>query len=765
MTLEEKVAQLVSVWFEIHPDQSITVREAVPTYNHLPNPMEAALEFGVGQLTRPYGTIANDPRKQVRVINKIQHHLVNNTRLGIPAMIHEECLSGVMSVGATAFGCALTYGSAWDLELMKKIGEAIGSELRSMGVHQGLSPVLDVSRDARWGRLEETFGEDPYLAGEMAIAYITGLQGKNRQPLATLKHFLGHSGSEGGRNHAPVHVGPNELRNIYGLPFEMVVKNTTVGGVMPAYHDLDGVPCTSNKELVVDLLKGQWGFSGLIVADYEAVAQLEKDHHVAKDQAEAAALALKAGMDIELPGFTVFKKGLVSAFKRGLITMDEIDRAVLMVLTEKYRQGIFEKPYIPEDGLILNTDEHHSLAVEVAQKSLVLLKNDGLLPLQKEQKIALIGPLADHPYAMYGGYTAAVHLQGSAKPEQTVPARSKTIKTALEAYGNIEYQPGCMIFESAIERSIFFPGEAEGHEGSIAKTISSDTSRIGDAIKLAKDSDVVILALGDLVGLFQQGTTGEGSDANTLRLPGVQEELLEAILATGKPTVVLLVSGRPYTLNSAAEQAGAIVATWLPGQGGGEAIAQTLFGEKNFSGKTTLSFPFSAGAMPYAYNHHKKAGGLPKQLGFGARYPFGHGLSYTTFAYEEPKLANEHVALDGDVEVTLKVKNTGSVAGDEVVQLYIHDRHASLVRPVKELKAFARVSLAVGEEKEVRFRFKTDLLSFVKNGKRIVEGGEFDLYLASSSEDIRCTLLLTIEEGVRELDVHTWKDRPTVGVQ
>ncbi len=762
MHLEEKVAQLVSVWFEIHDEQTITVREAIPTYNHLPNPMEAALEFGVGQLTRPYGTIANDPQKQVKVINKIQRHLVENTRLGIPAMIHEECLSGVMSVGATAFPCSLNYGSAWDTELMKKIGMAIGDELRSMGVHQGLSPVLDVSRDARWGRLEETFGEDPYLIGEMAIAYINGLQGKNRQPLATLKHFIGHSGSEGGRNHAPLHSGMNELLNTYGLPFEKVLKHTAVGGVMPAYHDIDGIPCTSNVELVVDLLKKEWGFDGLIVADYEAIAQLEKDHHVAKDPAEAAALALKAGMDIELPGFTVFKKGLIAAFERKLITMDEIDRAVMTVLAEKYRQGIFDNPYIDEEGLELSSDEHHALAVEIAQKSLVLLKNEELLPLQRGKKIALIGPLGNHPYAMYGGYTAPVHLQGSAKWEETVPKRSKTIKEALEAYAEVEFQPGCVIFESSIERSIFFPGEVEQQDGPLAKVPSTDTSRIIDAVKTAQNADVVVLVVGDLVGLFQQGTTGEGSDANTLKLPGVQEELLEAILATGKPTVVLLVSGRPYTVNSAVKRAGALVAAWLPGQGGGEAIAQTLFGEKNFSGKTTLSFPFSAGAMPYTYNHSKKSGGLPRQSAFGARYPFGFGLSYTSFTYPAAKLKTDTVDLDGEVEVLVTVKNTGAVDGEEVVQLYIHDRHASLVRPVKELKGFARVPLKAGEEKTVTFTFKTDLLSFYKNGKRILEGGEFDLFIGSSSRDIHHSFLLKVKDGVRILDFNSWNDRSHV---
>ncbi|OQA42324.1 MAG: Periplasmic beta-glucosidase precursor [Spirochaetes bacterium ADurb.Bin315] len=400
--------------------------------------------------------------------------------------------------------------------------------------------------------------------------------------------------------------------------------------------------------------------------------------------------------------------------------------------------------------------------MEIAQKSLVLLKNEELLPLQRGKKIALIGPLGNHPYAMYGGYTAPVHLQGSAKWEETVPKRSKTIKEALEAYAEVEFQPGCVIFESSIERSIFFPGEVEQQDGPLAKVPSTDTSRIIDAVKTAQNADVVVLVVGDLVGLFQQGTTGEGSDANTLKLPGVQEELLEAILATGKPTVVLLVSGRPYTVNSAVKRAGALVAAWLPGQGGGEAIAQTLFGEKNFSGKTTLSFPFSAGAMPYTYNHSKKSGGLPRQSAFGARYPFGFGLSYTSFTYPAAKLKTDTVDLDGEVEVLVTVKNTGTIDGEEVVQLYIHDRHASLVRPVKELKGFARVPLKAGEEKTVTFTFKTDLLSFYKNGKRILEGGEFDLFIGSSSRDIHHSFLLKVKDGVRILDFNSWNDRSHV---
>jgi len=747
MTLKEKIAQLVSVWLEIQVDGSFTMRGAFSKARLASEDRYDILKHGIGQLTRPFGTMTNGIAGQAKAVNTIQKYLVEQTRLGIPAMLHEECLMGAMVNGATLFPSALNYGSAWDPDLLKRIATTIGNELRTLGIHQGLAPVLDVARDARWGRLEETFGEDPYLTGCMGIAYVQGLQGSNRSPIATLKHFVGHSGSEGARNHAPVHIGEHEMRNLYGLPFEMVVKEAAPGSVMPAYHDIDGIPCTSNKALINSLLRRQWGFDGLIVADYEALNQLQSEHRVASDIGESAAMAMNAGLDIELPGYTVYKEGLEQALQRGMIDMRTIDAAVERVLREKIRQGVFTHPYIDEKSIVLATDESHKLAVEAAEKSIILLKNENVLPLAEGKKIALIGPLADHPYAMFGGYSPPVHLQGSHGPEETVPKRVMTIRKAVEklvGHEQISYEPGCLLYEGKFERAIFFPGDVQTEDSQSTRSISLDTSRIKMAVSAADKADAVVLVVGDLAGLFQQGTVGEGSDTDTLRLPGVQEQLMEAVLATGKPAVVVLVSGRPYTISAANKYASAILATWLPGEGGGEAVANILFGRANPSGKTCLSFPMAAGAMPYSYNYFEKATGLPKQRYFGAIHPFGFGLSYTTFEYGNCSVDQDVVPVDGVIEVSVTVKNIGSRCGDEIVQLYVRDRQASIVRPVKELKGFARVSLEPNMRKRIVFSIPTDVLSFVSNRKRIVEPGEFDIMIASSSEDIKWSSIVTL---------------------
>ncbi|MPM65104.1 Beta-glucosidase BoGH3B [bioreactor metagenome] len=491
---------------------------------------------------------------------------------------------------------------------------------------------------------------------------------------------------------------------------------------------------------MTDLLKKQWGFDGLVVGDYEAVVQLLYDHRVASDMAEAAALAFNAGMDIELPGFTVFKEGLIEALYRGLVSDKALDDAVLRVLEEKYRQGLFEQPYIQEDAIDLNSEKNHKLAVKVAEASMVLLKNEGLLPLKSGKRIALVGPLADHPYAMFGGYSPPVHLQGSHGPEETLPSSTMTIKEALELYAKecqLTFEPGCMLYENQVERAIFFPGDVQEQDTPSSHELSKDTRRISRAVEAVQHADLAVLVVGDLAGLFQNGTVGEGSDTASLKLPGIQEELLNSVLATGKPVVVVLVSGRPYAIEEAVQKAGAILATWLPGEGGGEAVARTLVGLNNPGGKSPLSFPKTAGAMPYTYNFAKKAGGLPRQKQFGANFPFGHGLSYTSFAWDDFVLENPMVGTDGEFVFSLTVRNIGDVAGDEVVQVYIHDQMASIVRPVKELKAFARLHLEAGEKKKVTFTLPVDLFSFVgEQMQRVLECGSFDLMVGRSSEDL-----------------------------
>lgn len=767
MTVEEKVMQLASAWLEIREDGTFSVREYGKSNRNSGDLAQEILGKGIGQLSRPYGSVANEPSKQAKAINKVQHYLVTQTRLGIPAMIHEECLTGAMIKGATIFPAALNYGATWDPDMIEKVGSAIGGELRSLGVHQGLAPVLDVARDARWGRTEETFGEDPYLCGLMALSYVNGLQGKDCRPLATLKHFVGHSFSEGGRNHAPVHAGMREILNTFALPFEMVIRSTHVGSLMPAYHDIDGIPSSSNKALLTDLLRNQWGFDGLVVSDYEAIVQLFDDHQVANDMAEAAALTFNAGMDIELPGFTVFKDGLIEALYRGLISGEELDCRVLKVLEQKFRLGLFDHPYIQEDAVELGTSANHDLAREAAEKSLVLLKNDGTLPLRKGMKIALIGPLADHPYAMFGGYAPPIHLQGSHGPEQTVPAFAKTIKGALfSAVGaeNVLYESGCMLYENKVERALFFPGDVEEAVTQDKHELSCDTSRIDIAVKTSLEADATVLVVGDLAGLFGLGTVGEGSDVSDLALPGVQEQLMRAVLDTGKPVAVVLVSGRPYPIEYAVRKASAILAAWLPGQGGGEAIARTLVGLNNPGGRSPLSFPRSAGAMPYFYNHHRKATGVPKQSEFAAIYPFGHGLSYTTFEWSDFTVEPQQTDVDGSITVSVTVTNTGDKAGDDVVQIYSRDVVASIVRPVKELKAFKRVHLEPGERKKLIFTLPVDLFSFIdEKMERVLESGSFELMIGKSCEQIVFRTQVSVV-GVSKVFTGNWRLASSVSV-
>jgi beta-glucosidase len=768
MTLEEKAAQLCSAWLEIEQDGSFAVKETAFCEERPIQLQEAVLGLGIGQITRPFGTQAKDPHSLARGLNEIQRYLVEETRLKIPAMLHEECLTGAMVAGATIFPSSLNSASTWDTELVERIGMQIGKELDSLGIHQGLAPVLDVARDARWGRMEETYGEDPYLVGSMGIAYVRGLQGKNRRPIATLKHFLGHSFCEGGRNHAPVHMGQKEMLNVFALPFEMVVKAANPGSVMPAYHDIDGQPCSSSYYLLTELLKKRWNFKGLVVADYEAPAQLFGDHKVAKDLAEAAAMAVHAGMDIELPSGTTFKEGLVQGVKKGLLSVTELDAAVEKVLSEKLRLGLFEHPYIDVDTICLATRESHELALEAATKSMVLLKNDGILPLDTIGTLAVIGPLANHPYAMYNGYSAPIHLQGTKGEATTLPLRAKTIKDAIgEASPSMKivYEPGCMLYENKVERAVFFPGDVSIEDVGKSHLLSTNTSHIAKAVEVAKACDAVVLAVGDMVGLFQQGTAGEGSDVSSLDLPGVQKQLVDAILDTGKPVILVLVSGRPYDLRNASEKASAILCAWLPGEGGGEAIANIVLGKANPSGKTPVSFPFTAGALPYAYNHTAKAAGLPRQREFGALYPFGYGLSYTQFSYDDFLMDKKEISTDEEVSVSVTITNTGAVEGDEIVQLYVHDCFASIVRPVMELKGFARVSLKPGEKKSITFALPIDMLSFVAEGAiRVVEPGIFEIMIGKSSKDILWKEELSVIGSKRVLP-ESWKFQTPVQIQ
>lgn len=734
MTTEEKIAQLTSVWLHLDPDSG----DFAPFQGGLQPSRESfdpkvVMQHGIGQITRPFGSRPIDPVKGAEAVNLLQKKLKENTRLGIPAICHEECLTGFMAQGATSFPSPLNFGATWDPDLIEQVGAVIRRQMRSVGTHQGLAPVSDVSRDARWGRVEETVGEDPYLVGKMVSAYVKGLQGPDLKDgvVATLKHFAGYSFSEGGRNFAPAHVGKREMADVFLLPFEMAVKDGGAMSIMNAYQDIDGEPPGASRWLLTEVLRDAWGFDGIVVSDYGSINMLYQLHHVAENEADAAALALNAGLDVELPNPVVYPKGLRDALDKGLLDESILDLSVARVLTMKFRLGLFENPYVDTGAIDLDKPEEQALAKSIAEKSIVLLTNDGVLPLSKDiNKLAVIGPNASELMAVFGNYSfenhvVSTHYPGEAGKVVTTPTILEVLERALGA-DRIGYARGCEI-------------------------MSDDTGAIDEAARLAQNADVALVVVGDTAGHFRRGTVGEGTDTASLKLPGAQVELVNAVIETGTPTVIVLVNGRPFAMPELAREAAAIVEAWFPGQGGAEAIADLVFGDLNPGGKTTLTFSQTVGTQPNFYNHKFLGPGIPRLPEAEPVFAFGHGLSYTEFEYSDLELSSADVPVDGQVEVTIFVKNTGDRAGDEVVQLYIQDLLASITRPVKELKGFARISLEPDETKRITFTLPADLLSFTGvDYQRIVEPGDIRVMVGSSSRDIRLegTFTLTGETRV-----------------
>ncbi|ERJ34103.1 TPA: glycoside hydrolase family 3 C-terminal domain-containing protein [Burkholderia cepacia ATCC 25416] len=763
MNLDEKIAQLHAGWLKLSSDGNHTWRLADFAQRQTGITVDELLRHGLGQITRPLGTHSVEAREGVRALNALQRRMVEDTRLGIPVMSHEECLVGLMIEGATLFPAPLNYAATWNPELLHAAGREIGRQARSIGCHQGLAPVLDVSRDPRWGRTEETLGEDPYLVGVLACRYVDGLQGERRDLLATLKHFAGHSASEGGRNHAPVHVGPREFNDVFLLPFEMAVKLANAGAVMPAYHDIDGIPCHADPTLIDGTLRGKWGFDGLVVADYAGVNLLFTHHGVAHDEAQAAALTFNAGLDVELPGHECARH-LKTAIERGDIAMPVIDAAVSRVLTEKFRLGLFEHPYADPDGVDVNGADAAAVADQVALESIVLLKNAAVLPLEADgaPRVAIIGPTADDPLALLSGYSFPVHLITTGED-----ARSP-VKTPLQAFrerfgsDRVLYAKGCEILRERRAGTPVFPGDvdmARAIDADRQAPVSRETDQIAEAVRVAEAAAVAIVFVGDLAGLFQSGTVGEGSDTDSLDLPGVQQALLDAVVASGTRTVVVQTGGRPYNLGGLEDAVAAHIVAFAPGQGGADALVKLISGAADFSGRLPLSMPKSAGAVPYVYNHKLKSAGTPIAYHFGSRYPFGFGLSYTEFRYGALDWIDQRASIaDGVLAFSFEVENVGPRDGTEVVQIYVRDRVASVVRPVRELKGFQRVFVPAGTRRTVNVRLPVDMLNFTdERGERIVEPGEFDIMVGSSSRDIHLAGCATVVgEASRTLDRH-WR--------
>lgn len=669
-----------------------------------------------------------NPELSAKVLNAMQKYAVEETRLGVPVLFAEECPHGHMAIGATVFPTSLAQASTWNEKLMYKMGEAIALEARSQGANIGYGPVLDIAREPRWSRMEETFGEDPVLTSDLGVAFMQGMQGDTQNDgkhiFSTLKHFAAYGIPEAGHNGARANVGMRQLFSDYLPPFKKAVE-AGVGTIMTSYNTIDGVPCTANKYLLDDVLRKQWGFDGFVYSDLTSVEGIV-GAGVAKDDKEAASLALKAGVDMDLGG-NAYGKNLQQALKEGAITMEDLDKAVANVLRIKFRMGLFENPYVsPEQARqVVRSKEHKELAREVAREGIVLLKNEGVLPLKKNLgSIAVIGPNADMMYNQLGDYTAP-------QEREEIITVLDGIRRAVSPSTKVNYVKGCAVRDVT-------------------------TSDIPAAVKAAQAADAVVLVVGGssardfktkYIGtgaadvsinenqLLPDMDCGEGYDRSTLRLLGDQEQLLEAVAATGKPLVVVYIQGRTLNMNLASEKAEALLTAWYPGEQGGAAIADVLFGDYNPAGRMPVSVPRSEGQLPLYYSQGKQRAYVESEG--SPLYAFGYGLSYTQFEYGQLEMqkGNGKEALQ---TVSCTVTNTGDRDGEEVVQLYICDKVASVSQSPILLKAFERIVLKKGESKKVTFTLGEEELSLYNmEMKQVVEPGDFKVMVGAASDDIR----------------------------
>ncbi|AWB85601.1 glycoside hydrolase family 3 N-terminal domain-containing protein [Mycetocola zhujimingii] len=715
MTLEEKLAQLVGYWVDQGDDIVAPMQGEMASTGKYSD----ATTHGLGHLTRVYGTRPVEPTERAAWLWAEQRRLREETRLGIPALVHEECLTGLAAWQAATFPTPLAWGAAFDPDLVEEMGALIGQSMRELGIHQGLAPVLDVIRDARWGRVDECIAEDPYVVGTIATAYVRGLQSEGVH--ATLKHFVGYSASQSGRNHAPVHAGPREIADVLLPPFEMAVLDGGVRSVMNSYAEIDGVPVAADETYLTDVLRGQWGFDGVVVSDYFSVAFLQVMHAVAEDLGHAAEIALKAGIDIELPTGDAFLEPLAERIRSGVTDVAIVDRAVLRLLSQKEELGLLDETFdSPPEFIDLDSPAHRDVARRLAEESVVLLTNDGTLPLgsgaDAPKRIALIGPNAASSEALMGCYSFANHVLAH-HPEVPlgfeIPTFAEALGVELDA-SDIVLARGC---------------DVEG----------TDTSAIDEAVDAARNAELAVIVAGDRAGLFGRGTVGEGNDVESLELPGVQRELIERVVATGTPVVLVLLTGRPYAIDwavSGETAPRAVVQAFFPGEEGAGAIAGVLSGRVVPSGRLPVSLPRSAGAQPHSYLHPILGG--PSEITSASSapvLPFGHGLSYTSFERTELTLGASTVDAGDTFTARVVVQNTGDVEGADVVQLYARDVHGSVTRPVAQLLGYSRVTLKPGEAVSVEFEVPTTRLAFSDaKMQRIVEPGTIELWVGPSCD-------------------------------
>ena len=754
MTVAEKVAQLGSRWvgndMSTTDDTSTTAGFQEESLNVAPMQdvfaasgalsLEDASRSGLGQLTRVWGSVPLTVEQGTAELLRQHHVVLNGSRLQVPALVHEECLTGFTTFGATVYPAAIAWGATFDPDLVQRMAAAIGRDMAAAGVHQGLSPVLDVVRDYRWGRVEETMGEDPYLVSMLGSAYVRGLQGAG--VIATLKHFAGYSASRGARNHGPVSMGRRELLDVILPTFETAIVTARAGSVMNSYSDIDGVPAGADSWLLTDILRDDWGFTGTVVSDYWSVPFLSTMHRVAADPESAGAMALAAGMDVELPDTLGFGAGLVERVESGVVAEELVDRAARRVLTQKVQLGLLDPGWTPEgsvdrESIDLDSAGNRALAREMAERSIILLDAGTALPLLGDgrpalSRIAVVGPCAADARTFMGCYAFPNHVL------PRYPDRGL----------GIEVQTGVEAMRSELD------GVEVVHERGCA-VLGDDRSGFDAAVVAARDAELCIAYVGDLAGLFGHGSSGEGCDAEDLRLPGVQGELLTALFDTGTPTVVVVVSGRPYAMGDVAARAVGLVQAFMPGEEGGAAIAGVLSGRVVPGGKLPVQIPRHPGGQPSTYLQPPLGG--PESAGISnldaaPLFPFGFGASYTSFVVDDLQVSAPEIRTDGEFTVTVRVRNTGSRAGDEVVQLYQHDVTAQVARPVRLLTGFARLSLEPGAGALVTFRVHSDRLAYTgPDMRRIVEPGDLELWVGTSSMDLPCRATVRVTGAVRQV--------------
>jgi len=741
MTLDEKLAQLVCLWSSAF----------VSTGTFDPNVVTGMMPHGIGQITRIGASTGLHPEESAALMNAIQQVAIEHTRLGIPVIVHEESTGGFCHRDATVFPQGVGLAATWDPNLVKQVAGVIRTQMMAVGARHALAPVLDIARDPRWGRVEETYGEDPVLSGTIGTAYVQGLQSDDlRQGVAaTGKHFLGYAMSEGGRNWGPVQMGPRELREVYAEPFAAVIRNAGLATIMNSYASVDGLPCAGSPTILTELLRKELGFAGAVVADYFSVLQLMTYHHVAGTPGEAARLALLAGLDMELPAADCYGAPLKAEVEAGWVPLEVVDTAVRRVLCLKFQLGLFEHPYVDAEAAnrAFQTPEQRSLARQAVAESIILLTNDGVLPLAPTVKrVAVIGPGADDERLLQGDYHYPAHLEILYAAPPNVEAEGLLLPQARGSYAPGPYFTPHVTPLAGLRAALGNDVDVRYTKG--CEVLGDDQSGFAEAMQVARNADVAVVVVAGRSGISRPVTVGEGNDATNLDLTGMQQELVDAITETGTPLVVVVLSGRVHTLASIATRANALLQVFPPGEEGGNGLADVLTGKVNPSGRLPVSLSRSVGQVPTHVGH--RAGG-DRAMFYGdyidsptsPLFAFGHGLSYTAFAYNDLTVQAKNTT--EPIEVSIEVHNTGEQAGDEVVQLYYRDLVASVARPERMLLGFARLSLPPGQARRVTFTVHPSRLAFYDPHMRFVtEPGAFTFSIGASSADIRAEKTVTL---------------------